>query len=65
MFKTTVDQGQYKREYMDYWNSTASLTKSGQQVDATLTPVAPYAALQLEKEVDVGKPHIRPLEKNE
>lgn len=39
---------------MDYWNGTAALTKSGNPIDAILTPVAPFAALQLGKTTSVG-----------
>ncbi|OAP56028.1 amidase [Fonsecaea erecta] len=45
---------QYQQEYMDYWNSTAELTGTGRPVDAVLTPVAPFAALQFEKAMHVG-----------
>ena len=34
----------YRRDYLDYWNSTAALTNSDRPVDAVLSPVAPIAA---------------------
>lgn len=34
----------YQKEYMDYWNSTASLTGTGRPVDAVIAPLAPFAA---------------------
>ena len=39
----------YKKEYMDYWNSTASLTGTGRPVDAFVMPVAPFAAARPER----------------
>ncbi|OAL34479.1 hypothetical protein AYO20_06322 [Fonsecaea nubica] len=45
---------EYQKEYMDYWNSTAASTQSGRPVDAILTPVAPFAALQFEKAMPIG-----------
>lgn len=39
-----VAKREYQKEYMDYWNSTASLTDNGQPVDAVITPLAPFAA---------------------
>jgi amidase len=35
---------QYQKEYMEYWNSTASHTGTGRPVDAIITPLAPFAA---------------------
>jgi amidase len=35
---------QYQKEYMEYWNSTASLTGTGRPVDAIIAPLAPFAA---------------------
>ncbi|KAK6581305.1 hypothetical protein PZA11_005996 [Diplocarpon coronariae] len=39
-----VSKRQYQKRYMDYWNSTASLTGTGRPVDAVISPVAPFAA---------------------
>jgi len=33
-----------QKEYLDYWNSTASKTSTGRPVDAFIMPVAPFAA---------------------
>lgn len=33
-----------KREYMEYWNSTAEQTGTGRPVDAIIAPLAPFAA---------------------
>ncbi len=35
---------QYQKEYMEYWNSTASHTGTGRPVDAIISPLAPFAA---------------------
>lgn len=52
---TNLKQRAYQKEYMDYWNSTAASTTTGRPVDAIICPVAPFAALQLEKTTSVGK----------
>jgi amidase len=33
----------YRKEYMDYWNSTTVLTGTGRPIDAFVMPLAPYA----------------------
>ena len=33
-----------QKEYMEYWNSTAELTGTGQPVDAIIAPLAPWPA---------------------
>ncbi|KAL7930685.1 amidase signature domain-containing protein [Trichoderma chlorosporum] len=38
-----VARRRYRKEYLDYWNSTANLTQSGQPVEAFISPVSPYA----------------------
>ena len=35
---------QYQKEYMEYWNETASYTGTGRPVDAVISPLAPFAA---------------------
>lgn len=35
---------EYRKEYMEYWNSTIDRTGTGRPVDAIITPVAPFAA---------------------
>ncbi|KAE9380775.1 putative general amidase GmdA [Stipitochalara longipes BDJ] len=35
---------QYQKEYMEYWNKTASYTGTGRPVDAIISPLAPFAA---------------------
>lgn len=42
--ETNVAKRTYEKEYMDYWNSTASLTGTGRPVDAVVAPLAPFAA---------------------
>ena len=34
----------YQKEYMEYWNSTSSLTGTGRPIDAIVAPLAPFAA---------------------
>ena len=34
----------YQKEYMEYWNSTSSLTGTGRPVDGVIAPLAPFAA---------------------
>jgi amidase len=41
---TNVQQRELKKQYMDYWNSTASLTSTGRPVDAVVCPIAPIPA---------------------
>lgn len=43
-----VVKRQYQKEYLDYWNSTASETGTGRPVDGILTPLAPYPAARPE-----------------
>ncbi|KAL1610211.1 hypothetical protein SLS60_001876 [Paraconiothyrium brasiliense] len=38
-----------KKEYLDYWNSTAKLSKSGRCVDAVIGPAAPWPAARPQK----------------
>jgi amidase len=42
--KVNVLKRQYQKEYMEYWNSTSSLTGTGRPVDAVIAPLAPFAA---------------------
>jgi amidase len=42
--ETNVAKRDYQKEYMEYWNGTASLTGTGRPVDAVITPLAPFAA---------------------
>lgn len=39
-----VAKRQYQKEYLDYWNSTVSLTGTGQPVDAFIMPIGPSTA---------------------
>ena len=39
-----VAMREWRKAYMDYWNSTAALTGTGRPVDAVVCPLAPYAA---------------------
>lgn len=40
---------EWRKQYLDYWNSTAELTESGRPVDAFIAPLAPFAAARPEK----------------
>lgn len=40
-----VAKRNYQKEYMDYWNSTATLTGTGRPVDGLICPLAPHAAV--------------------
>ncbi|KIX10670.1 uncharacterized protein Z518_01754 [Rhinocladiella mackenziei CBS 650.93] len=44
-----VAKRQFQKEYMDYWNSTAQETGTGQPVDGIICAVAPYPAARPEK----------------
>ncbi|KAF4614351.1 hypothetical protein G7Y89_g15387 [Cudoniella acicularis] len=41
---TNVAKRQFQKEYMEYWNSTSSLTGTGRPVDAIIAPLAPFPA---------------------
>ena len=34
----------WRKEYMDYWNSTSALTGTGRPVEAVIAPLAPFPA---------------------
>jgi amidase len=42
--EVNVLKRQYQKEYMEYWNSTSTLTGTGRPVDAVIAPLAPFAA---------------------
>jgi len=46
---TNVEMRRLKKEYMDYWNSTAEQTGTGRPVDAVISPLAPFPAARREK----------------
>ncbi|KAH7397255.1 amidase signature domain-containing protein [Pyrenochaeta sp. MPI-SDFR-AT-0127] len=41
---TNVQLRSLKKEYLDYWNSTAAQTSTGRPVDALICPLAPWPA---------------------
>ena len=41
---TNIEKREAQKEYMEYWNSTAELTGTGQPVDAIIAPLAPFPA---------------------
>ncbi|KAL2069449.1 hypothetical protein VTL71DRAFT_14128 [Oculimacula yallundae] len=42
--QVNIKKRQFQKEYMEYWNSTASITGTGRPVDAVIAPLAPFAA---------------------
>ena len=57
---TNLKLRQYQKEYLDYWNSTASMTSTRRPVDAVLCPVAPTPAFEIGKTASVCEAlHIR------
>lgn len=44
IMKVNVEKRELQKSYMNYWNSTTSLTKDGSIVDCIISPVAPYPA---------------------
>lgn len=51
---TNVAKREMQKEYMEYWNSTKELTKTGRPVDAVISPAAPFAAARPTKYAYVG-----------
>ena len=51
---TNIERRELNKEYMDYWNSTSSLTTSGRPVDAIISPLAPFPATLPMKYAYVG-----------
>jgi len=43
-----VDKRRFQKEYLEYWNSTAQETGTGQPVDGVISPLAPYPAARPE-----------------
>ena len=41
---TNIAKREAQKEYMEYWNSSASRTDTGRPVDAIICPLAPFAA---------------------
>lgn len=39
-----IKKREAQKKYMEYWNSTANVTKSGRPVDAIIAPLAPFAS---------------------
>lgn len=49
IMKTNIAKREAQKEYMEYWNSTAEISGTGQPVDAIISPLAPFAAARPEK----------------
>lgn len=47
--QNNVAHRQWKKKYMDYWNSTASQTGTGKPIDAIISPLCVYAAARPQK----------------
>lgn len=47
--KNNIAHRQWKKRWIDAWNSTASATSTGQPIDCIIAPLAPYAAARPEK----------------
>jgi len=45
---------QFQQEYLNYWEQSATRTKSGATVDCIITPIAPSAAVRRNKFVYYG-----------
>lgn len=44
IMQTNIEKREAQKEYMEYWNSTAELTGTGEPVDAIISPLAPFTA---------------------
>jgi len=51
-----VQKLEYQREYMEYWNSTATLTGTGRPVEAIIAPLAPFPAARPDMYDYYGEP---------
>lgn len=51
----------YQKRYLEYWNSTAKLTKSGRPVDAVVSPVNAYAGIHKDTWAYPGMIFLFPL----
>jgi amidase len=45
---TNVEIRKLRKEYLEYWNSTANKTSTGRPVDAVISPLAPWPAARKE-----------------
>ena len=45
---------EWRKQYLDYWNSTTELTGTGRPVDGVIAPVAPFAAARPLKYIYYG-----------
>ncbi|EMD42024.1 hypothetical protein CERSUDRAFT_79624 [Gelatoporia subvermispora B] len=46
LWKLSKERSDLRKEYLDYWESTAAMTGTGRPVDALICPVAPYPAVR-------------------
>lgn len=54
IMKNNIAQREWKKAFLDHWNSTASQTETGRPIDCIITPVAPYPAARPEKYKSYG-----------
>jgi amidase len=47
--ETNVQLRELRKEHMEYWNSTSTLTSTGRAVDAVISPLAPWPAARKER----------------
>ena len=48
IMKTNIAKRELQKDYMEYWNSTAEHTGTGEPVDAVISPLAPFPAARRE-----------------
>ncbi|KAH8816971.1 amidase signature domain-containing protein [Xylogone sp. PMI_703] len=48
IMQVNIEKREMQKRYMEYWNSTAAISKGGRIVDCIISPVAPYPAAQKE-----------------
>ena len=53
---TNVAMREWRKEYMEYWNSTKDFSGTGRPVDAFIAPVAPFPASRPERYRAYGMP---------
>jgi len=46
LWKLSKERRELRKEYLDYWESTVTVTGTGRPVDALICPVAPYPAVR-------------------
>ena len=57
--ENNIAKREYQKDYMEYWNSTASSTTTGRPVDAIIAPLAPFAAARPDRYKYYGCTYFR------